>query len=204
MATVTRRANMSAVPKQLLTAAEYLAKERKAEFKSEFFRGEMFAMAGASREHNRVKDNLIGELHARLKGGPCQSFSSDQRVMVDATGLYTYPDVVIVCGAVETDPADRDTITNPTAIIEIQAPDTWRYDRVVKFRSYLQILSLREYVLVAEDEPVIDRFMRQADGSWALVSFVGLDTTLTLTSISASIPLIDVYAGITFINPPIV
>lgn len=195
---------MSAVPKQLLTAAEYLAKERKAEFKSEFFRGEMFAMAGASREHNRVKDNLIGELHARLKGGPCQSFSSDQRVMVDATGLYTYPDVVIVCGAVETDPADRDTITNPTAIIEIQAPDTWRYDRVVKFRSYLQILSLREYVLVAEDEPVIDRFMRQADGSWALVSFVGLDTTLTLTSISASIPLIDVYAGITFINPPIV
>jgi hypothetical protein len=89
---------MSAVPKQKLTPAEYLAIERKAEFKSEFFGGEVFATAGGSREHNRIKESPVGELFARLKGGPCQTFSSDQRVFVEATGLYTYPDWVILCG----------------------------------------------------------------------------------------------------------
>ena len=108
---------MSAVPKRKLTEAEYLAIERAAEFKSEFYNGEMFAMAGASREHNRVKENLVIELGARLKGGPCQTYSSDQRVVVGATGLYTYPDIVILCGPGAYDPADRDTLTNPTAII---------------------------------------------------------------------------------------
>src|SRR4051812_18036295 len=105
---------MSAVPKPKLTAAEYLAIERQAEFKSEFFQGEMFAMAGASRVHNRVKERLVGLLFSRLEGGPCQTFSSDQRVLVDRTGLYTYPDIVILCGPPEVDPLDPDTLTNPT------------------------------------------------------------------------------------------
>ena len=96
---------MSAAPKRKLTAAEYLAIERRAEFKSEFVNGEIFAMAGGSREHNRVKENLVGELFARLKGGSCQTFSSDQRVLVETTGLYTYPDVIILCGPGAYDPA---------------------------------------------------------------------------------------------------
>src|SRR5580700_504453 len=113
---------MSAVTKQKFTVAEYLARERLADFKSEFFNGEIFAMAGASREHNRVKENLVGELFARLKGGNCQTFSSDQRVLVEATGLYTYPDIMIICGDIAYDSIDRDTLTNPVAIIEILSP----------------------------------------------------------------------------------
>jgi len=193
---------MSAVPKRKLTSVEYLAIERRAEFKSEFFAGEMFARAGASREHNEIKDALIAVLRAAFKGGPCRTSSSDQRVLVNSTGLYTYPDIVILCGPGVYDPADRDTLTNPTAILEVLSESTERYDRGAKFRNYQQIPSLREYVLVAQDEPVCERFLRQADGSWALVSFVGLTATLVLLSAPAEIPLADVYAGVTFPDPP--
>jgi Uma2 family endonuclease len=193
---------MSAVTKQKLTVAEYLARERRAEFKSEFFNGEMFAMAGASREHNRVKENLVIELGGRLKGGPCQTFSSDQRVLVDRTGLYTYPDIVIVCGAGEYDPADRDTLINPTAIIEVLSPLTYRWDRGAKFRGSQQIPSLKEYILVDQDEPVVERYIRKQDGSWALVWSVGLTATLAMASVPVQIPLADVYAGVAFSDVP--
>jgi Uma2 family endonuclease len=193
---------MSAAPKPKLTASEYLEIERRATFKSEFFNGKIFAMAGASREHNRVKENLVGELFTRLKGGPCQTYSSDQRVMIEATGLYTYPDIVILCGPGTYDPADRDTLTNPTAIIEVLSPSTERYDRGAKFRNYQQIPSLIEYVLVAQDEAVCERYVRQADTSWALVSFVELAATLAFTSVPAHIPLTDVYSGVTFPETP--
>ena len=189
---------MSAVPKPKLTAGEYLEIERRAEFKSEFYNGEMFAMAGASREHNRLKENLIGELFSRLKGGPCQTFSSDQRVSVASTGLYTYPDIVILCGEGVYDPKDRDTLTNPTAIIEVLSPSTEGYDRGAKFRNYRQLPSLIEYVLVAQDEPVCERYVRQTDGSWALVTFTGLSANLAFTSIPVQVLLSDVYAGVTF------
>jgi Uma2 family endonuclease len=187
---------MSAVPKIRLTAADYLVRERAAERKSEFVDGQIIAMAGASREHNRIKENLVGELFAQLKGGPCQTFSSDQRVLVEATGLYAYPDVVILCGPGVYDPADRDTLTNPTAIIEILSPSTERFDRGKKFRNYQQMPSMIEYILVAQDEPVCERFVRQADGSWALLSFVGLAATLVVSAVPARIALVDVYAGI--------
>lgn len=189
---------MSAPPKPKLTAREYLELERCAQLKSEFFNGEIFAMSRVNREHNRIKENLVGELGTRLKGGPCQTYSSDQRVLVEATGLYTYPDIVILCGPETYDPADRDTLTNPTAIIEVLSPSTERYDRGAKFRNYQQIPSLIEYVLVTQDEAVCERFVRQADGSWALVSFVELTATLVFTSIPARIPLTDIYAGVAF------
>src|SRR5215218_1727533 len=103
---------MSAVPKTKLTVEQYLAIERRAEFKSEFYDGEMFAMAGASLEHNRVSKNLSGELYSRLKGGPCESFASDLRVRIDRTGLYCYPDLVIVCGEPRFAEEDNDTLVN--------------------------------------------------------------------------------------------
>ena len=189
---------MSAMLKPKLTASEYLAIEQRAEFKSEFHNGEMFAMAGASRQHNRVKENLVIEVGSRLKGGPCQSFSSDQRVKVDATGLYTYPDIVILCGPGVYDPLSGDTLTNPTAIIEVLSSSSEKYDRGAKFRNYQQIPSLKEYVLVAQDEAVCERFVRQADGSWALVSFVDLTAELVFISVPVRIPMADVYAGVAF------
>jgi len=193
---------MSAVPKRKLTPVEYLAIEKKATFKSEFFNGEMFAMAGASRPHNTVVMNLGGEIHARLKGGPCRPYMQDQRVLVDRTGLYTYPDLLIVCGQVETAADDEDTITNPRVVIEVLSPSTERYDRTTKFRHYQQLPSVQEYVLVSQSEPLCERFTRQADGSWALVSFVGLEATLALTSVPVQVPLADIYAGVEFTETP--
>jgi Uma2 family endonuclease len=193
---------MTAVPKRKLTPAEYLAIEKKAEHKSEFFNGEMFAMAGASRQHNTLNENLSGEVHARLKGGPCRSYSRDQRVLVDRTGLYTYPDLFIVCGEVETAEDDADTITNPRVVVEVLSPSTERYDRTTKFRHYQQIPSVQEYLLVSQTEPLCERFTRQADGSWALVSFVGLEAVLALSSVPVQVPLADIYAGVEFTDTP--
>lgn len=194
---------MTAVLKTKLTARDYLALESRAEFKSEFFNGEMFAMSGASPRHHFIRENLSIEIGTRLKGGPCRSVSSDQRLLVVRTGLYTYPDLLIVCGPFELDPENSHTITNPTAIVEVLSPSTEKYDRGAKFRNYQQISSLKEYVLVAQDEAVIDRYVRLSDGSWGLVSFVGLEATLAFTSVPVQIPLADVYAGIAFDEPAV-
>ncbi|MBY0460747.1 MAG: Uma2 family endonuclease, partial [Gemmataceae bacterium] len=156
----------------------------------------------SSRLHNTVAMNLGGEIHARLKGGPCRPYMQDQRVLVNRTGLYTYPDLLIVCGEVETAVGDDDTITNPRVVVEVLSPSTERYDRTTKFRHYQQLPSVQEYVLVSQDEAVVERFTRQADGSWALVSFVGLEAVLTLNSVSVQVPLVDIYAGVQFPDPP--
>lgn len=187
---------MSAVPKPKLTAAQYLEIERRAEFKSEFFQGEMFAMAGASREHNVVKSNLDGELYGRLKGGPCRPLSGDQRVAVPRTGLYTYPDIVIVCGRPEYDPEDRDTLTNPQVIIEVLSSSTEAYDRGRKFSNYQRLESLREYVLVSQDRIHVDRFVRQTDGDWLLTAFSDPNADFALATVEARIPMRDIYAGV--------
>jgi len=189
---------MSAVPKTKLTVQQYLAIENDAEYRSEFFDGEMFAMAGASLSHNRILRNLSAELHQRLKGGRCEALVVDQRCQVARTGLYTYPDIVVVCGEPLMGDEDPMSITNPSAIIEVLSPSTEKYDRGFKFRNYKQISSLVEYIVVAQDEPLCDRYIRQTDGSWALVTFVGLDAELVFTSVPARIPFVEIYAGVTF------
>jgi Uma2 family endonuclease len=189
---------VSAIPKTRLTAEQYLSIERKAAFKSEFYDGEMFAMAGASLEHNRVKENLVIEVGARLKGSGCHSYSSDMRVKVSRTGLYTYPDIVIVCGKPEVEDAELDTLLNPQVIIEVLSESTENYVRTKKFRHYKQIESLREYVLVEQDEPVFEQYVRQADGSWTRTDIEGLDRDFAFATVTVSVPLADVYAGVTF------
>lgn len=189
---------MSAIPKQKLTAAQYLALERTAEFKSEFYRGEMFVMAGASREHNTLKENLVGNLFMQLKGGPCRSFSSDQRVKVSATGLYTYPDIVVVCGDAEYAFEDRDTLLNPQVIVEVLSESTEKFDRGKKFAQYQEIPSMREYVLVCQDQFRVERYTRQTNGTWVLEVFNGPASVFTLTTIPVKIPLSDIYAGVEF------
>ena len=185
---------MNSLASKRMTVSEYFAHERTALNKSEFYDGELFAMAGASVPHNRIKENLSGEFHARLKGSSCQSFSSDQRVLVDRTGLYTYPDLVIVCGELQYDPLNEDTITNPKVIIEVLSDSTERYDRTTKFRMYQQISSLQEYILVSQQEPVCERFVRQGDGTWALRAFVGREATLELVTVDAQVKLADIFA----------
>jgi len=189
---------MSALPKKKLTEAEYLAVERTAECKSEFYAGEMFAMAGATFDHNRAKDNLARHLGNQLDGGPCFPLTSDMRVKVSATGLCTYPDIVVVCGEPVFDGATRDTVLNPTVVVEVLSDSTERYDRGTKFRHYQQIPSLQEYLLVAQDEPACERFVRQPDGTWNLTTVIGLAGELAFASIPARVPLADIYAGVAF------
>ena len=204
---------MSARPKRRLTEAEYLAIERAAEFKSEFFNGEMFpmqgpggpqGMAGATFAHNAVKENLASALSSALRGGPCRTLSSDMKVKVKATGLFTYPDILIVCGQPEfPDAESTDILLNPAVIVEVLSPSTEKYDRGAKFHQYQQLLTLTEYVLVAQDEALCERFVRQPDGSWLLTTFTGLSTTIDFVTVAARIPLAEIYSGIAFPEKPI-
>jgi Uma2 family endonuclease len=193
---------MTAVPKPKLTEAEYLAIEEKAEFKSEFYRGEMFAMSGASYDHNRAKDNLARHLNNQLDGGPCFAVTSDMKVKIEATGLFTYPDVVVVCGEPQFLAGRRDAILNPTAVIEVLSPSTEAYDRGAKFRQYEQVPTLREIVLVAQDEAVCERFVRQPDGAWVRTAVTRLEDELVFATVPARVRLADVYAGVTFPESP--
>ncbi len=192
---------MSAVPKALLTEEEYLRIERGAVFRSEFFRGEMFAMAGASFEHTRVKDNLSAALQGRFRGGPCWSATTDLRVQVEATGLYTYPDLVAACGPPEFRGAARDTLVNPALIVEVLSDSTEQYDRGKKFGHYQRVDSLREYLLICQDQPRCESFVRQPDGSWRFTVHAGLAAELVLTAVPARIPLAELYEGVAFPPP---
>lgn len=184
---------MATPPKTLLTPEQYLEIERLAEYKSEFFNGEMFAMAGASRAHNKLVAHLVRELDQQLRVRPCDVYPSDMRVHVKSTGLYTYPDVTALCGEPLLAGGQTDTLLNPSLIVEVLSPSTEAYDRGRKFEQYQSIETLREYLLVASDRVHVDLYSRQPDGRWLLTSANGLEDTLTLESVGAHILLSDLY-----------
>jgi Uma2 family endonuclease len=181
-----------------LTPEQYLEIERKAEFKSEYFNGEMFAMAGAKRVHNLLVAHLVRELDQRLRSRPCEVYPSDMRVHMPATGLYAYPDAVVVCGEPRFRDGEEDTLFNPGLIAEVLSPSTEAYDRGRKFDSYKSIESLREYLLVASDRIHVDLYTRQADGRWLLTSADKLEDSLTLESVGAQLTLADLYEKVEF------
>ena len=184
---------MSAQLKTKLTAEEYLAIERKAERKSEFYDGEMFLMAGATREHNLIVTNVVRELSNQLKGKPCETYPSDMRVRVPATETYTYPDVVVVCDEPQFDDKEFDTLLNPTLIIEVLSRSTASYDKGGKFAHYRTIESLKEYVVVAQNRYEIEHHAKQADGRWVLTDVRGLERKVELESINCALDLREVY-----------
>lgn len=184
---------MASRPKAHLTPEEYLALERAAPTKSEYLRGEVYRVAGASEAHNLISFNLQGQLYLQLRGRPCKSYASDMRVHIPATTLYTYPDLTVVCGEARFDDDKRDTLTNPLLVIEILSPSTEAYDRGEKFAHYRRLLSLQEYLLVAQDKVRVEHYVRQADGSWRYASVEGLDASLTLPSIGVTLRLADIY-----------
>ena len=184
---------MSSLPKTLLTPEEYLEIERRADTKSEYYAGEMFAMAGAGATHNQLVWNLIAQLDRHLRSRGCQGYPSDMRVRVNATGLYVYPDVVVVCGQPQFLDDRRDTLLNPTLIVEVLSPSTEAYDRGRKFEHYQSIESLSEYVLAASDRVHLDRFLRQADGQWLLASASGAEASIELKSVGCRLAMGDLY-----------
>ena len=181
--------------------AEYLQIERESLDKHQFYQGEMFQMAGASRQHNRIVTNLIREVSSRLKGGPCQVYPSDLRVHIPSTGLYTYPDVTVVCGEEDFIDDHVDTLTNPTVIFEVLSDSTEKFDRGAKFRHYRSVASLRAYVLVAQNEACVDLLERIDEGHWKFTPVAGLEDTLHIETLNCDLPLAEIYANVEFPLP---
>lgn len=181
-----------------LTPTEYLRKERAAEYRSEYFAGEMFAMAGGSLRQSLIKSNVVGELRAALKGHPCLACDSDLRIKVAATGLYTYPDASVSCEPIEFDDEQRDTVLNPVLLVEVLSPSTEAYDRGKKFEHYRRIPSLREYLLVSQEAPHIEHFLRNDDQTWTLTEVAGLDATLTLPTFGIQLLLREIFDKVDF------
>jgi Uma2 family endonuclease len=171
----------------------YLEYERASDVKHEFHDGEMFAMAGASRKHVMIVTNAVVVLGGQLRGKPCTVFSTDLRVRVDATGLFTYPDVVVGCDDLKFADDHEDTLLNPTVIIEVLSKSTEDYDRGTKFKHYRTIAQLQEYVLIAQDELRIEHYRRQPEGRWLLTTFQAIDDVVLLDSINCTLPLAEVY-----------
>ncbi len=185
-----------------MTGAEYLAIEREAEFKSEFFNGVMYpregsphAMAGTSYRHIRISSNLQARIYGHLLGGPCTVGSNDLRVAI-TDGSYTYPDFIIVCDEPQFIDNQFDTLTNPRVIIEILSPSTQKSDRGAKFAHYRRIASLRHYILVGQESPAVEQYDRQADDSWPRTDLAWPDGILTLPDPAVAVPLREIYLGV--------
>lgn len=183
---------MSQQIKSFVTPAEYLALERKAEYKSEYLHGEIFAMTGASRKHNLIAVNTASSLNQQLRGRPCEVYVSGMRVKVAASGLFTYPDVV-VCGQPQFEDDYLDTLLNPTVLFEIISKSTERYDRIAKSDYYRTLKSLTEHLLVAQDEVHAEHYVKQGNGQWSLSDLRSIDASIELESIGCSLALRDVY-----------
>jgi Uma2 family endonuclease len=191
-----RQQSMStASSKSSLTPEQYEAIEERSEIRHEYYRGEMFAMAGATENHNLISGSIFFELRSHFTGRPCKVYQPDMRVRVAATGLYTYPDVVAVCGPGVFTTGEKTTLLNPTVVFEVLSPSTETYDRSTKLDHYRTVESLHEIVLVAQDRVRID-LLRRAGDQWVWMSLLRLDDLLHLESIGCEVPVASIYAQI--------
>ncbi len=193
-------------PPRFGTLDEYFALDRASDTRHEYFgngrTGQIVAMAGGTSAHSLVTVNVSAELRQRLRGTPCRVHSPDKRIGTAAHASYTYPDVSVICGPEQVDDRDPDgrTAVNPTVVVEVLSPSTERDDRGRKFARYLAAESLGEYMLVAQDQPRVEWYLRQPDGRWLFSYAVGLDAVVQLRSIGVDLPLSEVYLNVTF--PP--
>ncbi|MEO8211410.1 MAG: Uma2 family endonuclease [bacterium] len=181
-----------------LTEKEYLEIERKAEFKSEYYDGEMFSLAGASLEHNRISKNITKSLNNQLNNKPCESFQSDLKIKEQSSGLFTYPDIVVICGEPEFYDKEKDTIVNPIVLMEVLSPSTEGYDRGFKFELYRKIKSLKGYLIISQKQISIEYFTRNADESWNLKEYNVKNQSIDIKSINCSLDLNEVYYNVKF------
>jgi Uma2 family endonuclease len=189
------------------TVEEYLALERRSEERHEYLDGEIYDMAGESPDHGRICTNIGGQLYAQLRGTPCEGFIKDTKVrsgpdpkfLRAPKGLYSYPDLLVVCGEMRFHDECRDVLLNPTVIIEVLSPATEAFDRGGKWMRYQTWLSsLTDYLLVSQSLPLVEHYRRQPDGGWLYSSVSGLQGSVSIASIGCSLRLADVYDRIVF------
>jgi len=186
---------MSSLPNTLdyfVSPEEYLERERRAEYKSEYFAGEIVAMAGAKRKHNLVSSNVTTSLGVQLRNSSCEVYANDMKVRADQARQYSYPDVVVVCGEPQFQDSSEDVLLNPTVVVEVLSPSTESRDRGEKFLRYRQIASLTDYILIAQNERHIEHFTKQSDGSWRLVETFDAGE-VRLDAIGCTLSMADVY-----------
>jgi Uma2 family endonuclease len=181
-----------------LTPEQYLEIERKAEFRSEYINGEMFAMSGGTPNHARIVSNAVRRLGEQLDGRPCEAFGGDLRLYSGKYKIFTYPDVLVTCGPHRLLDGRRDTLTDATVIVEVLSPSTKNYDRGEKFRFYRSLPSFSEYLLLAQDEVRAEYHLRQPDNSWLFREFTGPAGEIELKSIGCRLQLESLYKRVEF------
>jgi Uma2 family endonuclease len=188
--------SMSAMrkPQELFTLDEYFALETSADQRHEYYRGEVFAMSGGSANHNRIAVNLATALSTQLANKPCEVFVTDMRLLVKRRQLYTYPDVMVVCGKVELAQQRTDLLVNPSVIFEVLSPSTETYDRGKKFNYFYRTIdSLQEYVLVDQERVLVEHLRRSGERNWLLTVLDDISDTLSLAAVEVAIPLAEIY-----------
>ncbi|MEW5958107.1 MAG: Uma2 family endonuclease [Chloroflexota bacterium] len=184
---------MLAKQSKYYTPEEYLALEEAADYKSEYYQGEIFAMSGGSANHNRIAGNLYLALREALEARSCEVFITDMRLLVKKKGLYTYPNVMVVCSQLEFVQGRSDTLSNPVVIVEVLSESTQAYDRGAKFELYRAIETLQDYALIDQGRAHVEYFHKLEDGRWLLTEFNELEAVLKLESLGVEIPLSRIY-----------
>ena len=185
-------------PKHRISFLAYLKAEENADFKSEFYDGEIYAMSGGTRSHSLIATNLCREAGNQLKGKDCWVFNSDLKVRIEAADAAAYPDGMVICGETAYWEDRQDVVTNPVLVFEVLSKGTALWDRSGKFRRYEKLATLKEYVLVEQNEPQIDVYFRTQNGNWTLERFEGLAAWVELNSLSIRIPMAEIYSGVKF------
>jgi Uma2 family endonuclease len=185
-------------PRQFYTEQEYFALEEAAAYKSEYYRGELFGMAGASENHNLISGNFFTDLNIAFRGKTCRAYTNDMKVQVPAHKFYTYPDVIALCAASEFVEGRDDTITNPMLIVEVLSASTRIYDRNTKFEFYQALSSLKYYVLVDQKRLHVEVYTKQEDNSWLLRTFTQLEDVVRLEALNFETTLANIYDKVDF------
>jgi Uma2 family endonuclease len=183
---------------QRMTEAEYLAFDRESETKHEFIDGQVYAMSGASPNHNWIAGSTYASLYSQMRGRPCKVGPSDLKIHMPATGSFVYPDISIVCDEPEYGGEQSDMLLNPVVVIEVLSPSTEHHDRNVKFHHYWTIPTLKAVVFIAQDEARVERYNREGSNAWQMTIARGLDASMELPSIGCTLPLAEVYEEVTF------
>lgn len=186
--------------KKTFTPTEFLAMEEVAEYKSEYYNGEIFAMSGGTADHSSVAVNLTIELGTCLAMKPCRVFNSDMRLHIERSGLFTYPDVMVVCGKIEFVLKRQDVLTNPVLIVEVLSESTREYDRGAKFNFYKQIPTLSEYILVESEQAHVECYRRRQGDQWLFEMSDDLNASLKLESVACEIPQRQIYAKVSWLS----